>query len=139
MLRAAVICVCVGLAGCSLLTRSKTGDWTEPHEYSRHYDEAAARIKAEKRAIVAVSNCYPTADLDFKEGFVQAYVDIALGADGSLPPVPPERYWKVCERDPEGYLEAERWFAGYQAGAQRALASCWNAYNHVPASGVFCK
>jgi hypothetical protein len=139
MFRAVIICACLGLAGCTLLTRSKSGDCTEPHEYSRHFDEHITRARAEKRAIVAISKCYPTCDMDFKEGFVQAYVDVALGGNGELPPVPPERYWKVCERDPEGYYEADLWFEGYTAGAQRALGSCWHAHNQVRASGLYCE
>jgi hypothetical protein len=139
MYRAVVICACIGLAGCSVLTRTKTGAWTEPHEYSRHYDERMTRCRAEQRGYVAVKECYPSADADFRQGFVQAYVDIALGADGTLPAVPPERYWKVCQRDPDGYCEADHWFAGYTAGAQRALASCWHAHNQVPASGLYCR
>jgi hypothetical protein len=137
MFRAAVICVCIGLTGCTFMTRTKTGDWTEPHEYSRHCDEAAARSLAEKRAIVAIANCYPETSMDFREGFAQAYVDVALGSDGTVPAVPPERYWKTCKRNPNGYCDANEWFAGYAAGSQRALASCWNAYNQVPSSGVY--
>lgn len=139
MLRAILISACVGLAGCSAVTRTKTGEWPEKHEYSRHLDDAVARGHAEKRGLAAVSKCYPYADHHFRQGFIQAYVDVALGANGRTPPVPPERYWKVCERDPDGYVEAEHWFAGYEAGAQRALASCWHAHNQVPASGVYCK
>ena len=139
MFRTAVICVCLGLTGCTFLTHTKTGKWTEPHEYSRPVDECTARTLAEKRGIAALAKCYPDADLDFREGFVQAYVDIALGGDGALPPVPPERYWKTCRRNPNGYSKADHWFAGYTAGSQRALSSCWNAYNDVPASGLYCE
>jgi hypothetical protein len=139
MLRAVIICACVGLAGCSVLTRTKSGECLEPHEYSRHMDEACARDRAEKRALVALANCFPGTNSDFRQGFIQAYVDIALGGDGALPPVPPERYWRTCERDPEGYCEANQWFAGYSAGAQRALSSNWHAHNQVPASGAYCR
>jgi len=139
MLRAAFICVCVALAGCAPFTRSKSGECMEPHEYSRHFDDGYARQRAEKRALVAIANCYPGTDSDFRQGFIQSYVDIALGGDGVLPPVPPERYWRACKRDPAGYCEANEWFAGYSAGSQRALSSNWHAHNQVPASGTYCK
>jgi hypothetical protein len=141
MRRFSLICAGVGLilVGCSVFTHSKTGDWPEPHEYSRHWDEAYTRNRAEKRALVALANCHPGTNSDFRQGFIQAYVDIALGASGALPPVPPERYWKACQRDPQGYCEANDWFTGYSAGAQRALNSNWHAHNQVPASGTYCR
>ena len=141
MRRIALISACLGLVlvGCSVFTRSKTGDWPEHHEYSRHLDECYARQRAEKRALVAIANCHPGTNSDFRQGFIQAYVDIALGANGVLPAVPPERYWRACKRDPQGYCEANDWFAGYSAGAQRALGSNWHAHNQVPASGTYCK
>lgn len=138
MSRISLILACIGLAGCSVLTRTKTGDWPEGSAYSRCYDERVARCRAEQRGFVAVNKCYPSADSDFQQGFVQAYVDIALGGNGDVPPIPPERYWKTCERDPEGYCEADHWFAGYSAGAQRAMASCWQAHNDVRGSGLYC-
>ncbi len=125
-----------GLSGCHVLTRDRTGDWPEVPEYSRHFDEAHARHIAEKRALNALGRCHPHAESEFKYGFVQAYVDVALGGDGRIPPIPPERFWKSCNRHPDGYCEASHWFAGYAAGSQRALGSCWKAYNVVPAGGI---
>lgn len=139
MLRVALICGCIALTGCSVFTRTKSGECYEPHEYSRHFDEAFARDQAEKRALVAIANCFPDTDSDFRQGFIQAYVDIALGGDGKLPPVPPERYWRACQRNPEGYADASDWFTGYTAGSQRALSSNWHAHNQVPASGAYCR
>jgi hypothetical protein len=139
MLRATLLIACIALAGCSVWTRTKSGAWFEPHEYWRHCDERFARSRAEQRGYVTVRECYPGADSDFRQGFIQAYVDVALGGDGMLPPVPPERYWKTCERDPEGYCEADHWFAGYTAGARHALSSSWHAHNQVPSSGVYCE
>lgn len=138
MPRLVVLLVIASLSqcGCHVLTKDRTGDWPEIPEYSRHFDEAHARHVAEKRALNALGRCYPHAESEFKYGFVQAYVDIALGGDGRMPALPPERFWSSCRRDPDGYCEASHWYAGYSAGAQRALGSCWNAYNVVPAGGI---
>jgi len=104
--------------------------------YSRDLDEAHARCIAEKRALNALGGCYPHAPAEFKYGFVQAYVDIALGSDGCPPAIPPERFWKTCNRHPDGHSAALQWYEGYSAGAQRALGSCWKQFNVVPTAGV---
>jgi hypothetical protein len=62
----------------------------------------------------------------FRDGFDQAFVDLAEGGDGTPPGVPPERYWWCTYRSACGQRFAEEWFAGYEAGveAARALAFC---------------
>ncbi|REJ85948.1 MAG: hypothetical protein DWQ34_28015 [Planctomycetota bacterium] len=117
------------------MTRTKTDTWPQAREYCRDVDEMFARNRAARRAIVSLRRCHPSQNCDFRSGYVQAYVDVAVGGSGEVPPVPPERYWKSCRRDPEGHREAADWFAGYAAGSQRALASTWHAYNQVPTSG----
>lgn len=74
------------------------------------------------------------ASRDFSTGFVQAYVDVAEGGSGNTPAVPPERYWKRCNRTASGHGRAEEWFAGYRAGAQLAEAECNREFNQVPLS-----
>jgi hypothetical protein len=139
MFRLFLVIVWLGLclSGCHVFTHDRTGLWPEQSRYSRHFDEAHARCIAEKRALNALGACHPHAASEFKYGFVQAYVDIALGSDGRPPAIPPERFWKTCNRHPDGHCEAGEWYEGYAAGAQRALGSCWKQYNVVPAGG-FC-
>jgi hypothetical protein len=72
---------------------------------------------------------------DFQYGFEQAYVDVALGASGEVPPLPPERYWKKRARTPKGHQRAQDWFAGYAAGAEQARAQ-YAHFNHVATSGA---
>lgn len=64
----------------------------------------------------------------YREGFTQAFVDLAEGGDGTPPGVPPERYWWCLYRSSSGQRYAEEWFAGYEAGvgAARSLAFCPN-------------
>lgn len=121
-------------SGCHVLTRTNTDTWPQTREYCRDLDEMYARHRATRRAVVSLRQCYRNQNCDFRSGYVQAYVDVAIGGSGALPPVPPERYWKACRRDPEGHQKATDWFAGYAAGSQNALGSTWHAYNTVPAS-----
>lgn len=65
--------------------------------------------------------CRPTRD--YQAGFEQAYVDVALGSDGTSPAMPPPPYWKSCHRTVEGHQRSEEWLAGYSAGAEQALVS----------------
>ena len=53
---------------------------------------------------------------DFKSGFLQAFEDIADGAAGVVPAVPPKKYWSAYYRTPEGQQAAHDWFDGYRAG-----------------------
>lgn len=72
----------------------------------------------------------------FREGFTQAYVDMAEGGNGTVPPIPPERYWKSKFRSAPGYARAEEWFAGYRTGAGMAEAEGLSQFNTVPTSAA---
>lgn len=54
---------------------------------------------------------------DYKDGFTQAYVDIANGGNGECPPIPPPRYWNAFYRSQCGEQYTNQWFDGYRAGA----------------------
>lgn len=103
--------------------------------YCRWIDEAKARHAARLAAEWDIAELSKTCGMscDYKEGFEQAYVDVALGADGQVPALPPKEYWKDKNRTCEGHRSAQAWFAGYAEGAQRALA-CRAPYNFVPPS-----
>ena len=60
-------------------------------------------------------------DAHYREGYAQAFIDVANGGNGELPPVPPPRYWNAHFRSPKGEWRIERWFDGYRAGAAFAL------------------
>jgi hypothetical protein len=74
---------------------------------------------------------------DFREGYTQAYVDIAEGGAGVVPAVPPERYWKSKNRSAEGYARAEDWFAGYRTGVEMAEAEGLSQFNAIPTSAHY--
>lgn len=56
----------------------------------------------------------------YKDGYRQAFIDIANGGSGDCPPVPPPRYWNTFYRSACGEKFAEQWFNGYRAGAAAA-------------------
>ncbi|MEZ6050332.1 MAG: hypothetical protein R3C02_02925 [Planctomycetaceae bacterium] len=106
------------------------------HRYWRPFDEAYARHEASKRAWRSILEHYPERpNEDFQYGYGQAFVDVALGGDGTVPPVPPECYWSTCYRTAAGHQRAQDWFAGYIAGAGHATAHCRYQFNRVAASG----
>jgi hypothetical protein len=72
--------------------------------------------------------------VDFGHGFRQGYEDVAGGATGCTPNLPPRKYWSVCYRSDEGQCAVVAWFDGYQHGAAVALADGAGGYNHVPTS-----
>ncbi|MCA9079480.1 MAG: hypothetical protein KDA58_02930 [Planctomycetaceae bacterium] len=72
---------------------------------------------------------------DFRRGYEQAFEDVALGADGRIPPLPPSPYWKECARSPCGHERVQEWYAGYAAGANEAVA-CRGQSNYVYSAGV---
>ena len=77
-----------------------------------------AAIKAANRAL-SEQNCGETSR-DFRYGFQQAFVDISNGGSGTLPAVPPPRYWAGPYRTTWGHNKAREWFSGYEAGASAA-------------------
>jgi len=119
------------VAGCTTLSR---GTCVGHLHYCRFIDEASSEADARLVANRALSRCR-VPSIDYHNGFEQAYVDIAQGATGTLPPVPPKHYWKACMRTPGGHQAAQHWYAGYAAGAQSAGARSYPL--DVPTSGSY--
>ncbi|WP_339728762.1 hypothetical protein [uncultured Gimesia sp.] len=91
----------------------------------------AARKCAKRSLKTMACNCKDKPSKAFRDGYQQAYVDIALGDSGEVPPVPPEEYWAAHYRTPQGYLEIQQWFTGYKLGAEHALADGRYDYNKI--------
>jgi hypothetical protein len=113
---------------CSCIGHSK---------YSRCWDNLWTKCDARScaRADLRKMEHDCSKDCDYRAGYEQAYVDVALGACGDVPALPPAHYWKNRARTPKGHQKSERWFAGYNAGAPRARC-CYDPYNVVASSGV---
>ncbi|MBX3438796.1 MAG: hypothetical protein KF861_14980 [Planctomycetaceae bacterium] len=105
--------------------------------YSRCIDEGISSHEALRRANRSLRLCYDSRpSFDFRDGYRQAFVDVALGGRGQVPATPPERYWSTCYRTAAGHQRAQEWYAGYVAGTGRAMSLCRYQHNVVPTSGV---
>ncbi|MFV0446606.1 MAG: hypothetical protein ACK5Q5_23800 [Planctomycetaceae bacterium] len=105
----------------------------EHHCYCRKLDDCHTAFAARRCAygsLPAREGC------DYRRGYTQAFVDVALGRTGEAPPVPPQRYWSVCFRSSCGDDRANDWYAGYRDGASQAIAQCGGQCNQIPSSGT---
>ena len=91
----------------------------------------AAKKCARQSLKTLACNCKEKPSKPFRDGYQQAYIDIALGDSGEVPPVPPEEYWAAHYRTPAGYLESQEWFTGYKLGAEHARADGRYEYNEI--------
>lgn len=78
--------------------------------------------------------CKGNPSFDFREGWRQAYIDLAFGADGATPAIPPEKYWKANNRTCPGHERVKDWFAGYEAGVCNARAQGRTDYITIQSS-----
>lgn len=103
--------------------------------YQKHLDRFMVKHAARKCAHVSLKNlschCKEKPSKPFRKGYRQAYIDVALGDSGEVPPVPPKEYWAANYRTPEGYMEIQEWFTGYKLGAEHALADGRFEYNKI--------
>lgn len=127
----------VAAAGCSSCGPGGCGPsvCVECSCYCRRLDDLHTAWVARCCADHALGN-HGGASADYRAGFTQAYVDIALGKTGAPPPIPPRRYWSVCFRSPWGGRRAEEWYAGYQDGVAAARAWCGGTCDRIPSSGA---
>ncbi len=104
--------------------------------YCRYYDEFHARLAARTVARQQLKCMRPaTVTCDFREGFENAFEDVAVGSRGGIPPQPPAPYWNKCARTPGGHARVEQWYAGYAAGLELALAQ-HGGFNRVHTAGA---
>lgn len=116
-------------------------DKCSPHPYrslegyqtdlDRYVVTKAAKKCAKQSLKTIACNCKEKPSKAFRKGYEQAYIDVAMGDSGEVPPVPPEEYWAAHYRTPQGYLEVQEWFTGYKLGAEHALADGRYDYNEI--------
>ena len=70
----------------------------------------------------------------FRNGFEQAFLDIANGYSGNVPAVPPRKYWTAYYRTPPGRERANQWFEGYQLGVEQATQNGFDQLNGIATS-----
>lgn len=128
----------LALAGCCGGSCGSCGPWIciESCCFCRRLDEWHAGIAARRCALESLA-AQGSCSCDYSRGFVQAYVDLAHGATGQVPPVPPQRYWSVCFRTCPGHDRADQWFAGYQAGVASANGGLGAPCQTIAGSGTY--
>lgn len=86
------------------------------------------------RQLRQLDNC-ERLSCDYQRGFKQAYIDVAMGESGEVPPAAPMEYWKSRLRNSKGHARADDWFQGYAAGASYATSQVASP-NRVASSGM---
>ncbi|QDU48202.1 hypothetical protein Pan110_05150 [Gimesia panareensis] len=100
-------------------------------DLDKYFVKYAARKCARESLKTMACNCKDKPSKAFRKGYQEAYIDIALGESGTVPPVPPEEYWAAHYRTPEGYMEVQEWFTGYKLGSEHARADGRYDYNRI--------
>lgn len=88
----------------------------------------------EKPKLKADGGVRPWLD-DFGRGWRQGYYDVAMGGSGTIPLLPPTRYWGTFHHNPTGREEVQAWFAGYQQGVTAAEGDAVGQWIAIPQSG----
>lgn len=68
---------------------------------------------------------------DFRRGFVAGYQSVSQGGDGTVPAMPPRKYWGSQYLSPDGQSKARAWFEGFPAGVQAAQTDGIDAYRDI--------
>jgi hypothetical protein len=133
---ALLTCLSVGpLAGCNLAyytaynLKNKTHQRVDEHHLSK-------RLRAEAQAAFGeVCRQYPGQPFteEFRDGFTEGYVDyLEHGGLVQPPAAPPPRYRRNDYLSPEGHALIKDYFAGFQYGAEVALATGRREFLTIP-------
>lgn len=125
----------VSAAAHSCVEFCHKGHWLHSRRMDDCRTASTARHVARRdlKQLVKQTDCRPSRD--FAHGFEQAYVDVALGGSGDVPAYPPQQYWELWQRTPQGHARAQHWFEGYAAGAEQAW-STFGDHNVIPTTGL---
>ena len=96
--------------------------WSHGH-YIPIIDDFLTKHAARKCAVHSLANMGAkqcAKNDDFRQGYIQAYEDLALGSRGLIPAVAPPKYWKAHNRSIRGHMRADQWFAGYRAALSQS-------------------
>jgi hypothetical protein len=75
---------------------------------------------------------------EYKDGYTQAYIDLAFGRPPCEPPVPPPRFWHACYRACEGRPAIDEWFAGYRDGLDNGMNGSVSKFNRIVPNADSC-
>jgi len=98
--------------------------WVITQRVQQQAREAWERVKKE----------YPECAPEFREGFLDGYVDyLDRGGPAHLPATPPSKYTRHPRYfTPQGHARLQQYFLGFQLGQQQAIASDQRRYLTVP-------
>jgi len=68
---------------------------------------------------------------DYRGGFVAGYQSVSQGGDGTVPAMPPRKYWGSQYLSPDGQAKAKAWFEGFPEGVAAARADGIDAYRDI--------
>ena len=127
------------LAGCSQFQTAEEfpcSDCLPPpiagkYFYHRRIDTLVTKLTAQNSAKrdIGQIDCEPSRD--FRDGFTQAYIDLAVGRPPCVPTVPPKKYWHAFYRSCAGYAAVEEWYAGYRVGLDNGVNGGVSRFNRV--------
>ena len=73
---------------------------------------------------------------EFKDGFIDGYLDVATGGDGCTPTIAPPKYWGWAYQTPHGQAAVNAFFQGFPFGAKAAEQDGVGYWNEIPTSGL---
>ncbi len=106
--------------------------------YHRYLDCFLTKCTAQKCATRDLKQFDCTSDeehldlsRDFRDGYTQAYIDLAAGRPACVPAIPPQKYWHAWHRSCAGRDAVDQWFAGYRNGLDNGTQSGVSRFNRV--------
>jgi hypothetical protein len=108
--------------------------------YHRHLDKFLTVSTAQKCARRDLKMFDDCGDLsrDFRDGYQQAYIDLALARPACVPAVPPKKYWHAWHRSCAGRDAVDQWYDGYRNGLDYGLNSGVSRFNRIVGNPESC-
>lgn len=73
---------------------------------------------------------------EFKEGFIDGYLDVASGGRGCLPAIAPSKFWGWKYQSPDGQAAVNAWYQGFPYGARAAEQDGLGIWNSIQVTGL---
>lgn len=135
--------------GCALRQRTATvlcDDCLPPpvagtYKYHRKIDNFLTTLTAQQcahRDLKEVKQECGPVGTDYKDGYTQAYIDLAAGRPACVPAVPPPKYWHAWHRSCAGREAVDDWYAGYRNGLDHGVNGGVNRFNRIVSSPDGC-
>lgn len=73
---------------------------------------------------------------EFKDGFIQGYLEVATGGTGCTPLIAPSNYWGWRYQSPHGQQAINAWFQGFPLGVKAAEEDGVGHWQQIQMHGV---